>query len=576
MNGLIEQAQVIDVHIDDANKKKKFKLKEKSKKVMDLEKSKKQIEAALAFLKIEKRSVRELRDRFVSVCNEVTALYEHCNTIERDLSKWDIELERLYSKVKEGYFSDYFKLHPVFETCSARIRDHHQVKQDLIRELARREAARIASEIYVSGIIQILECGVDLITDERMVDVARVRGLEHQVHMLYHALHDQQMEMSYAIHMRGSGGVMPPQASNEGSSPQQQQTPPHPHQQQQQQQPSSSGSRGSPKVSPSNTVGNKPPTMVGSSGDLSKKSNDSRGSMGSNSSAQSSPMSSSPPSTNHITSAAAKSSSTPPVLSPSKPAVQTQVQPSQPQTQPQQQAKPMNTTPSVATTTSTATSTTVATKPATSTTSTTTPSSAPANQTKSPTPAAAAAPSNPRPKGAPGAFVMESLIKNTDAFFSLADKNQSSPLLIKTSGYLDTISDLTAEQLIQSAYAACNEGKVYSDSLRVNGSMMGGDQVDVYMASELLKHFFRTANPFLSEQLTQEWLAVDSIEDNERAMEAVRTFIKKMPDENKAILSSLLRLLNKVAQKSLASKPNPNLIPTMSKAFSELVLRTNK
>ncbi|GAM18731.1 hypothetical protein SAMD00019534_019060 [Acytostelium subglobosum LB1] len=175
-----------------------------SKKVIECERSRRQLESAISFLKIERRSVLELRARFISVCNEVTCRYEQCNQIERTLSKWNIEMDRIYAGMhKESPIItvDYFKLQPMFQSCDTVIKEHIVVKQDMIRELTRREAARNTLLIYLGGVSKIISYGVDIITDERMVEVARVRGLEHQVHMLYHALHDKQADNLYTEHV---------------------------------------------------------------------------------------------------------------------------------------------------------------------------------------------------------------------------------------------------------------------------------------------------------------------------------------------------------------------------------------
>ncbi|EFA85945.1 hypothetical protein PPL_01178 [Heterostelium album PN500] len=612
MTDLAQQYQMLDLSIEEASKKKKFKSKEKSKKVLELEKQKKQVEAAIAFLKIEKRSVRELRDRFVSVCNEVTKLYEHCNTIERDLSKWDIELERLYLKIREGYFSDYFKLHPVFQSCSARIKDHYYIKQDLIRELARREAARIASEIYVSGIVQILECGPDLITDERMVDVARVRGLEHQVHMLYHALHDQQTEKSYLLHATNEHSV--PQYSNHiipnSNSNSLSNINTNGIQQQQRSSPSNTynnnNNSSSNNVTPltnntrtsslnnlhvNNVESEKKSNSIGSSNGLVVNNmNGSGNSIGKNNNnvnthsniTSPSPLNISQPTSNLTANGGVKPTTTPisspiikpaPIVAPLQTSTTTTTSSTQlptttttttAQTQQPSSSSSFKPKPAAISVVTPPSQAVINSKPTTTTTTTT---------TKSPPPSTSTSSSANKP---PGSFVMEIMILNHEQLFPANIKNQTSPILMKTSGYLDTISDLTSEQLIQSAQIASNEGKVYSDSLKVNGNTMGGDQVDVYMASELLKHFFKTVDPFLSKSLFQEWLLAERLENQEDRIQSIKELIKKLSEENKAIIGSLLRLINKVAQRSISDSPNHNPIPSLARAFSELVLRTTK
>eukprot|EP01133_Synstelium_polycarpum_P009728 gene9728-11360_t len=580
MSDLTHQVQMLDLAIDEAAKKKMFKSKEKSKRVLELERNRKQVESAIAFLKIEKRSVRELRDRFVSVCNEVTKLYEVCNSVERDLSKWDIELERIYLKLREGYFSDYFKLHPVFQSCTARIKDHYAVKQDLIRELARREAARIASEIYVSGIVQILECGTDLITDERMVDVARVRGLEHQVHMLYHALHDQQTERSYLVH--SINGTNLPQYNNHiihnNNYAVQQQAPASQH-----------SPNHSPKSSPKNTTNQLPANMAGITMDHKRNSfgsNPMKGSTGSTGSVGSSSgfTSNHNNNINNSNNNTNNHTTTPPtqIVRPA-----TNILKPAPLVGPITNKKDVSPNATITTPPPVPNATVVVPvvvlpspvvkaeppKPLPTVVKPVTPVVAPTTTTTTTAPVTSSA-ANKRTEGPPGSMVMEIMIRNFESLFPINSKSHTSPILIKTSGYLDTISDLSADILIQSASIASNEGRVYSDSLKVNGNMIGADQVDVYMTSELLKHFFKTVDPFLTKTLFQEWLLAERFEDPEQRISAIRELITKLSEENKSIIGSLLRMLNKVVGKALETNPNNNPIPALSRAFSSLILRT--
>jgi len=484
LQDLLSQKLAIDESIDAFSKKKKLRSKE-SKQIEDCEKKKRKVESAIAFLNIEKRSVRELRDRFVNVCNEVTRLYEAINVVERDLSKWDIELERIYSQIRDGYYSDYFKIHPLFQSCSQRIKDHYHIKQDLVRELARREAARIASEIYISGIIQILDCGHDLITDERMVDVARVRGLEHQVHMLYHALHDQQAEKFSLLHSMYLNDI----------------------------------NQKSTKTSATNT-NIPPPTTTSSS------TNDNCIPSSASSSASSSTFVPTTPinhnmksssvldkhNNNNISSNSLKNSI-------DKPSVVVSVVPPPQQQQQQQQEVTKE------------------------------------NIIKS-------------------SIVMESLIKNYDTFFpNLNIKGPSkSALLLKTSSYLDNIADLSADVLIKSAdIAKDKENKIYSESLKVNGNTMQPEHVDVYMTSELLKHFFKTIEPiFITDSFINIWLSIAKCETENERVVLIENMLRTLNDEKKAILGSLIKFLNRVAARTL---PSPNqCVPLLAQAFTCLIL----
>ncbi|KAF2077935.1 hypothetical protein CYY_000736 [Polysphondylium violaceum] len=476
LQDLLSQKLSIDESIDAFSKKKKLRSKE-SKQIEDFEKKKRKVESAIAFLNIEKRSVRELRDRFVSVCNEVTRLYEAINVVERDLSKWDIELERIYSQIREGYYSDYFKIHPLFQSCSQRIKDHYHIKQDLVRELARREAARIASEIYISGIIQILDCGHDLITDERMVDVARVRGLEHQVHMLYHALHDQQAEKFSLLHSmylqdinQKSNDIGVPSSASSSASSSTFVPSPNNH----------NMKSSSVLDNTSNSIGNNTPTATSNQNTPVTKSNINIS--GNN------------------------------ILKNSQDTIMKQQQ------QQQQQITKDH-----------------------------------INQKSS--------------------VVMESLIKNYESLFPNLNMRgpSKSALILKTSSYLDNIADLSADVLIKSAEIAKDkESKIYSESLKVNGNTMQPEHVDVYMTSELLKHFFKTIEPiFVTDSFINTWVSIAKCENEHERVVGIENMLRTLNDEKKAILGSLIKLLNRVASRS---SPSNQYIPLLAQAFTCLIL----